>query len=169
MKKTLLVLLVALLASMGCAMAQNQKIGYINSDDLMKVMPGRDSAQAVLQAEMEDLQKNLQTMQSELESRYKDYESRRAEMSDLIRQTKERELQDMNTRVKEFAENAQKQLQEREMTLLQPIIERAKKAITEVAEERGYSYILDDAHGVVLFHKDADDILPFVKAKLGIK
>lgn len=154
----------------GTAVAQkNIKLGHINSNDLMQIMPGRDSAQTVLQKEVQDLEATLKTMQGELEKRYNEYMENQAGWTELIRNTKQREIQDMNARIQEFQENAQKQLQERESTLLKPIIDRAKKAIEDVAREGGYTYILDAGTAAVLYSQDSDDIMPLVKKKLGLK
>jgi outer membrane protein len=89
-------------------------------------------------------------------------------MSDLIRQTKERELQDMGARIQEFQENAEKKLQDRQQEVLKPIIDRAKKAIEDVAKENGYTYIFDTSVGALLYQQDSEDILPLVKKKLGL-
>ena len=151
------------------SMAQKSiKLGHINSNELMQIMPGRDSAQAAFQREVEDLQATLKTMQDELETRYNEYRAKESQMSDLIKQTKQRELQDMGARMEEFQKNAQQQLQDREQELLKPIIDRAKKAIEEVAKERGYTYIFDSGVGALLYQQDSEDIMPFVKAKLNL-
>ncbi len=151
------------------SMAQkNVKLGHINSNELMQIMPGRDSAQAAFQKEVEDLQATLKTMQDELETRYNEYRAKESQMSDLIKQTKQRELQDMGARMEEFQKNAQQQLQDREQELLKPIIDRAKKAIEEVGKERGYTYIFDSGVGALLYQQDSEDIMPFVKAKLNL-
>ena len=102
MKKTLFVMLVAILACGGAAMAQNIKLGHINSNELMQIMPGRDSAMTVLQNEMTELENTLKSMGSELETRYNEYMAKESAMSDLIKQTKQRELQDMQARAQEF-------------------------------------------------------------------
>lgn len=170
MKKILTVLFVAIFAMGGNAMAQKTvKLGHINSNDLMQIMPGRDSAQTALQAEVTDLENTLKTMQSELETRYNEYMEKQNQMSDLIKQTKQRELQDMGARIEEFQKNAQKQLQDRESELLKPIIDRAKKAIEDVAKENGYTYVFDAGVGALLYSQDSDDIMPLVKKKLGLK
>ena len=169
MKKTLAVMIFCLAAMSGTAMAQkNVKLGHINSNDLMQIMPGRDSAQAVLQAELSELEETLNSMQAEAEKRYNDYMANQAGWTDLIRQTKQREIQDMATRIEEFQQNAQKQLQDREQELLKPIIDRAKKAIEEVAKEGGYTYIFDAGTAALLYSQDSDDIMPQVKRKLGL-
>ena len=170
MKKIVIAMVACLFAFGGTAVAQkNIKLGHINSNDLMQIMPGRDSAQTVLQKEVQDLEATLKTMQGEMEKRYNEYMENQAGWTELIRNTKQREIQDMGARIQEFQENAQKQLQERESTLLKPIIDRAKKAIEDVAREGGYTYILDAGTAAVLYSQDSDDIMPLVKKKLGLK
>ena len=127
MKKTLIVMAICLFAFGGNAMAQkNLKLGHINSQELMQIMPGRDSVQTVLQGEVTELETTLKQMQAEAEKRYNDYVANQAGWTELIRQTKQREIQDMSARIQEFQENAQKQLQDREAELTKPIIDRAK-------------------------------------------
>lgn len=170
MKKTLIAIVACLFAFGGTAMAQkNIKLGHINSNELMQIMPGRDSAQTILQAEVTELEQTLKSMQNEAEQRYNDYVANQSGWTELIRQTKQREIQDMGARIQEFQENAQKQLQQREQDLLKPIIDRAKKAIEDVAREGGYTYILDSGTASVLYSQDSDDIMPQVKKKLGLK
>lgn len=170
MKKTLIVLLIALFATGASAMAQKTvKLGHINSNELMQIMPGRDSAQSVLEKEVSDLEQTLKSMQEELEKRYNEYQAGQAGWSDLIKQTKQSELQDMSARIEQFQKNAQQQLQTREAEVLKPIIDRAKKAIEDVAKENGYTYIFDAGVGTLLYSQDSDDIMPMVKKKLGLK
>ena len=162
--------MVCLLAFCGTTVAQkNTKFGHINSNDLMQIMPGRDSAQTVLQGEVAELEETLKSMQAEAEKRYNDYVANQAGWTELIRQTKQREIQDMAARIEEFQQSAQKQLQERESELLKPIIDRAKKAIADVAKEGGYTYIFDTGTAAVLYDEGGDDIMPQVKKKLGLK
>ena len=169
MKKTFIAILLALFAIVPASMAQkNIKLGHINSNELMQIMPGRDDAQATLQKEVDDLQNTLKTMQSELETRYNDYMAKESQMSDLIKQTKQRELQDMGSRIEEFQKNAQQQLQDREQELLKPIIDRARKAIEDVAKENNYTYIFDAGVGTLLYSQDSADIMPLVKKKLNL-
>ena len=134
----------------------------------MQIMPGREEAQTTLQKEIDELQNTLKNMQNELEQRYNEYVGKKDQLSDLIRQTKERELQDMGNRIQEFQENAEKKLQDRQQEVLKPIIDKAKKAIEDVAKENGYTYIFDTSVGALLYQQDSDDILPLVKKKLGI-
>ena len=170
MKKTLIVLFVALFAFAGSSFAQGKvKLGHINSTDLMEIMPGRDSAQAVLQKEATEAEEHISLMQQELEAKYNRYHERQEGWSQQIRESEMNQIQDMNKRIYEYQQSAQKQLQDRQEELFKPIVDRAKAAIAEVAKENGYSYIFDSAVGALLYQEDSDDILPLVKKKLGLK
>ena len=134
MKKIFIAMVACLLAFGSTATAQKTvKLGHINSNDLMQIMPGRDSVQTVLQNEMTELEETFKTMQAEAEKRYNEFVANQSGWTELIRQTKQREIQDMGARIQEFQENAQKQLQQREAELFKPIIDKAKKAIEDVA------------------------------------
>jgi outer membrane protein len=106
-------------------------------------------------------------MQAELQQLYNDYMAKESQMSDLIKKTKQTELQEKGSRIEKFQQDAQISLQEKEKELLTPIIDKAKNAIRDVAKENGYTYIFDSAVGVTLY-EGGDDILPLVKKKLGL-
>ena len=162
--------MVALLAFGGSAMAQkNVKLGHINSNDLMQIMPGRDTAMALLQKEVEDLQSELEAMKKEYETQVNAYLAKKDQLSELIRKSKESDIQAMGARIEQFQNNAQKLLEDRQEELLKPIVDRAKAAIEEVGKENGYTYIFDAGVGAVLYSQDSDDIMPLVKKKLGLK
>ena len=170
MKKSLILLFAAMFAFTTTAFAQKTiKLGHINSSDLMQIMPGKDSAQAAFEAEVKILEGELTAMQEELQKKYTDYTERKAQMTDLIRTTKEQELAELQQRIQSYQQNAQKTLQEKEAELLQPIIDRAKKAISDVAKENGYTYIFDSSAGTLLYQQDSDDLMSLVKKKLGLK
>ena len=170
MKKSLILLIAVMFAFGTTAFAQkNIKLGHINSSELMQIMPGKDSAQTAFQAEVSILENELTAMQEELQKKYNDYQERKAQMTELIRNTKEQELTDLNQRIQNYQQNAQQKLQEKEKELLQPIIDRAKEAIAAVAKENGYTYIFDSSAGTLLYQQDSDDIMALVKKKLGLK
>jgi len=149
--------------------AQSKKLGHINSDSLLKIMPGRDSALIKIQAEAKTYETQLTAMNTEFQTKYDDYTTNLATMSELIKQTKQAELQDLQSRVEKFQTTAQEALQKKQAELLQPIIDKAKKAIDDVAKENGFTYIFDSALGTLLYYDGGEDILGLVKKKLGIK
>ena len=145
------------------------KLAHINSTELMKVMPGVDTAQKVIQDFAQQLEEEQKTMYAEFEKKYADFERDRATMSQSMQQVKMKELQDLESRIKMFEQDAQSDLQSKQEELLKPIIDRAKNAIEEVAKENGYNYVFDSGIGVLLYSDENDDIFSLVKKKLGIK
>ncbi len=168
MKKLLFLPLLALLFMGATATAQSLKIGHINANQLLSIMPGRQEAQTQLEKHARDLETKFTELQTELQTKYTDYLANESTFSDLIKTSKQRELTSLQERIQEFQEMAQQDLAQTESRLLSPIMEAARKAIEEVARENGYSYILDTSAGSVLFSPPADDILGLVRAKLKI-
>lgn len=150
--------------------AQKQyKFGHIDSNQLLSIMPEREKAKTDLEAHAKQLEQTLSGMQAELERKYQDYVTSADSLSKLIRQTKEAELSEMQQRMQNFQQSAQQELAQKENELLQPIIQKAREAIKQVSEERGYIYVFDSGTGVLLhWSEDSEDIMPFVKTKLGI-
>ncbi len=150
------------------ARAQSHKFGDINWREMMQAMPETDSAQAQLQAYAAELENTIKLMQTELENKQMEYRNGQSQWSDLIRATKERELQDMYARTQEFMTQADEDYKAKSQALLAPITEKAKQAIDEVAREGKFSYIFDTSSGVVLYGAEGDDILDLVKKKMGL-
>lgn len=169
MKKILLLLFVFTCFSFLQVDAQKSKFGHIDSNELMEIMPGKDTAQAKLQAYATMLQKQLESMSSEFETKYSEYMANEKDMPELMRNTKMEELQELQKRIENFQQKAQEDLVKKEQELLTPIIDRAKELIAEVAKEKGYTYVFDTGQGGILYFEETDDILPDVKKKLGIE
>jgi outer membrane protein len=169
--KSLKYLFIAALLSLGVSgVAQELKFGHIDIQKLVMELPDKIAADKALQAEAQSLQDNLKVMTEDLEKKYTDYMAQRETMADLIRATKEKEIQDYDQRIKNFNMLAQQNLQQKEQQLLQPIIEKVQKAIDAVGAEKGLIYIFDISSKVVIYHSDKSiDCAPLVKAKLGVQ
>jgi outer membrane protein len=48
-------------------------------------------------------------------------------------------------------------------------VEKAQKAVSDVATEKGVKYVLDSSPGKGLIVFEGEDLMPFVKTKLGIQ
>ena len=153
------------------AMAQNFKFGHINSDELIQTMPEYDSATVKLEKFRKELVNALELMSVELNTKNDTYQKESKLLSDIVKQTKEQELIDMNKRIQDFQTNAQTQLQSKQTEVFQPIYAKVDKAIKEVGKENGFLYVFDVAKGALLYFDEAKsiNILPLVKTKLGLK
>jgi len=147
-------------------MANAQKIAHISLDSLITIMPESKTAQEVAQKYLKDLETQVATMETELQTKYADYMKNQPTYSDLVKTTKESELQDLNKRIEDFKAQAQQDYQRKYGELSKPIYDKAKKAIEAVAKENSYKYVLDTSTGNVLYTEPGDDILALVKKKL---
>ena len=161
------VLIVTLMFAAPYAWSQaNLKIGHIDSQALIELMPEKATVEAELIAYQRSLEEQIGAMYLEYQNKVQDYQANIDGMSDIIKQTKEREIADLETRITEFQQNAEGDFTNKQAELYDPLITKAKDAIDAVAKENGFTYILDVSMGVVLYFESGEDILPLVKAKL---
>jgi len=170
MKTIRITILMMIVAMSTTVMAQKGlKVGHINSNDLLTAMPERAKIQKSLEDHANQLKVTLDAMRKEYETKIGEFQSKQDVMTEVIKNSKIKEITDLEKRITEFQQTAEADLQKKEQDLLQPIIDKAKTAINDVAKENGFTYILDSSVGVVLFSVETDDILPAVKKKLGIQ
>lgn len=151
------------------SMAQNLKFGHINGQELITLMPERDSAEAKLKAYGADLTEQIEQLYVEYNNKAQNYQQRRNTLTDAIREQREKELSDLEQRIREFEATAQQDYQRMQGEMMQPLMEKADAAIKKVAKANGFIYIFDiSAGGVVYFSDSSVDILPLVKKELGI-
>ncbi|MEE3036929.1 MAG: OmpH family outer membrane protein [Bacteroidota bacterium] len=165
MKKVLMTLMV----SSGLLLtAHAQKFGYINSNELLSMMPESTSMQEELQTYAKGLESQLSAMQAEYEKKVVEYQQNETTYSDLIKEDKVREIESIQQRVLEFQKNAQQSLSEKEVELFTPIRDKAMAAIDKVAEQGNYTFIFDSGAGNLLYTSESENIISLVKAELGL-
>jgi outer membrane protein len=166
---TVLIIVIALTGS--SAMAQTLKFGHINSDELIQIMPEYDSATVTLEAFRKDLINALELMSVEFNNKNEAYQKDSKNLSDIVKQTKEQELIDMQKRIQDFQNNAQTQLQNKQAEVFQPIYAKVDKAIKDVGKDNGFLYVFDVAKGSLLYYDEtkSTNVLSLVKTKLGLK
>jgi outer membrane protein len=145
-----------------------QKIAHLSFDSLIKTMPETKVASEIAQQYLSGLTEQSMAMQKEFEAKYKDYLEKEPGMSDLVKKSKQEDLQQLQTRIQDFQRQAELDYRKRYAELSQPVIEKAKKGIDAAAKEGGYKYVLDTSpqSPSVLYHESGDDILAAVKKKL---
>jgi outer membrane protein len=153
------------------ANAQTLKFGHVNSEELIQALPEFDTATVKLEKFRKELINALELMSVELNNKNAAYEKESKNYTDIVKQTKEQELVDMNRRIQEFQTNAQTQMQEKQVELFQPVYGKVDKAIKDVGKENGFLYVFDVAKGMLLYFDEtkSTNIMPLAKAKLGLK
>lgn len=153
------------------AMSQNLKFGHINRNELIQALPEFDSANVQLQNFRKELENALELMTVELNNKTEAYAKESKNFTDVVKQTKEQEIMDMQRRAQEFQQNAQQQFQDKQLALFQPVTAKADKAIKDVGKENGLVYVFDVSGGQVVYVDEtkSTNIMTLAKAKLGIK
>lgn len=152
------------------ALAVNaQKFGHITSEQLLQAMPEYDSAQLKVQDLRAEYDLEIERIQVEINKKIEEFTQTEATMSNLIREAKASEIQEMQVRLQNFAQTAQQDLQQQSMLMIQPVMDKARGAIEEVAKEKGLLYVFDLSQGNPIYtSEESVDMLPLVKAVLGL-
>lgn len=168
MKK--LVLFIACTLILGTAAnAQATKFGYIDSRELLSMMPEVKKADSALSLYAKTYQDQIEAMGKEYQKKGQEYQAGEKTMTEAMKEVKIREIQKLEQNIQETQQSAQDKVQKKREEIYAPILEKAEKAIKEVAKANNFDYIFDYTAGGLLYAKDGDNIMPLVKAKLGIK
>jgi outer membrane protein len=169
MKKSLKVALVAVcMLLVGNFAKAQQKIGYINTSDLIQLTPELKTINAQMDAFKKTYMDVLQKLGEELQKGSADYQAKQATMTDAAKIAKQSELTDLQKRAQDYQTKAQQDVENKGNELMKPLTDKIHNAIVAVAKEKGYAYVLDSSQTSLLVFPPADDLLPSVKVKLGL-
>lgn len=143
------------------------KLGYINTDELVSTMPEAAKADAELKEFKTGLGQQYQDLSMELNAKDSAFVKDSVKLSSSMKEIKRGELIKLYQRVQGFPQESQEEYQAKANDKIAPIREKALIAIRAVAKENGYTYIFNEDNLLVM--PQGDNILPLVKAKLGIK
>ena len=165
--KTLVVaFLLISFASFAQSNDQPLKIGYTNVEYILLQLPESKQIESDLKTHSTQLENQLKGKYAEYEGKLQAYEKGAATMDKTIREDKEKELMNLNNSIQEFQRNAQASLQQKEKSLVDPVIAKIDKAIKDVAKENGYTYVISNQ--ALLAGPEDGDISPLVLRKLGV-
>jgi outer membrane protein len=174
--KTLRLALAAALLTAGTlasSAAQAQaplKIAYTSVQYVLSQMPESKQIESELKTYNTQLETQLKSKYADYQAKGKAYQDGAAAMSDVVKADKEKELTNLQQSIQEFQRNAEQSLQQKQQTLLKPALEKLQKNIDAVADENGYTYVLNsDGESPLLLHGPKDgDISDLVLKKMGI-
>ena len=159
------------LAATSAAQAQaNLKIGYTSVQYVLSQMPESKQIESDLKVYNGQLEAQLKSKYADYQSKGEAYQKGEATMTDLVKADKQKELQALQQSIQEFQRSAEQSLQQKQQSLLKPALDKLQKNIDAVAEESGYTYILNsDGDSPVLLHGPKDgDVSDLILKKMGI-
>ena len=165
--RTILFLLIAITA---VSNVSSQKLGYLNSNELLSMHPYVLGADSILLIYQNQLMAEGQKLVDKFQKNYENYmvEVNAGNLSKIKMQEIENTLTQEQNSIREFETEIQKKILKKREELFTPILNNIQEAINTVGKENEYTFIFDISTGSILFAEMADDILPLVKQKLGI-
>jgi outer membrane protein len=165
--KTLLIAVALILGATSFANAQT-KVAHIATQELIEQMPSYKAAMNQLEKLQKTYDTQIKEMVTEAQNTMKRYETEAQTKTDEQNQKRALELQQTQRSIGEYRQTAVQDLQQKEMELLKPVLEKARTTIQKVARTKGYDYVLDSTTGTGVIMADGYDLMPDVKKELGI-
>ncbi|MEN8858697.1 MAG: OmpH family outer membrane protein [Flavobacteriaceae bacterium] len=168
MRKLKSLLIVAFLALGMSGVANAQKVGHVNLERVIANMPETRALQTEIEKISKTYKDDITGMAKKFEAKYKKYSAEQASQTDDVNKQRAEEIQGERNRIQQAEQAAGQDIQQRQQTKLIPILQKAEKAIKEVAKAKGLLYILDGSAGKGLLVADGTDIYEDLKVKLGL-
>ena len=166
--KYLKTLLLAITLTTGMFVANAQKIAHINSEELVAAMPETKAMQDELAKMAQNFDNDYKAQATALQAKLEKYQKEAPSKTDEENAKRQQEVAQLQQKLQLYLKSAQEEMQKKQMDMIKPIIEKAQKAIQDVAKEKGIKYVFDSAPGKGLIVFDGEDLLAAVKAKLNI-
>ncbi|EJL64173.1 OmpH family outer membrane protein [Flavobacterium sp. CF136] len=161
--KTLLIAAVLILTANNTMNAQ-AKTAHVDVSEIMSKMPAMLDAQNQLQKLSGTYDAEYKKMVDEYQVKIKKYEAESTTVTEAVNTERSKEVQDMQKRIVDYRDNAQKELQQKETDIVKPLMEKVRASIQKVGKAKGFQYVLD---GSTLLLADGPNITADVKKDLG--
>jgi outer membrane protein len=127
-------------------LAQQQKIGFIDSETILSRLPEAQDAQRKIDILIQDWKAEIADMEKDWKTKFDTYERRKLVMSDQSRAQAEKELQELDKKImdfqtQKFGQNGE--LSKKQIEVMKPVQDKIFLALQEVAKEEKYDFVFD--------------------------
>ncbi len=136
------------------AQQQALKIGYVNSEEIIKGLPEAKESQAKLEAILKGWQEEIEKRGQALQAKYEEYQKQANMLNESTKQAKQKELVEDEQKLNQYRQEKQQELAVQREKIMKPIQEKVFKAIEKVAKEQKLSFVLDRATEVPVLYAD---------------
>ena len=147
--------------------AQEIKIAVVNTGEIFNSMPEVEAMGKEVEAMTKQYEDYLLGLNEEYTKKMNELSTQGESLTENIRMLKVQEIQELQGRIESYYEYANQERTRKQEELFAPIQEKLFKAINEVGEENGYTYILNP-QALLYTGSTAVDATDLVKAKLGL-
>ena len=143
MKKLFLIAAMAVVSF--AATAQELKFGYVNYSELVQLMPDMDTVREQLEAQEKETYETLGAMYEEYQTKAQQYQQKESTWTPAIRDSKLKELQEIEARFQESQQIFQQELQQMQQMLQAPVMEKAQNTVVELAKAKGLAFVFEES------------------------
>lgn len=166
MKKVVLIAVAALFTL--AATAQNLKFAYVDFAELVQLMPDMDEARAALEENGKANEEILMAMYKEYQTKGQEYQQKAATWTPAVREIKEKELMDIQSRLEQTQQSLQMELQQLQNQLQAPIVDKVQNIVNELAKSNGVACVFDKASLLYFDASQMLDLTPQARVELKI-
>ncbi len=169
MKKTFFFAVIFFSSAVAAFAQQGQlKIGYVNSETIIKELPEAKEAQAKLEGMLKVWQDEIEKRGQSLQSKYEDYQKQVNMLNETMKQAKQKELIEEEQKLNVYRQEKQQELAAQREKVMKPIQDKVFKAIEKVAKDKQLSFVFDKATDVPVLYADpkfdyTPDVIIFIK------
>lgn len=155
----LVIALIAMLSAPGARAADEAaKIGFVDMPKALQTVEAGKKARASLEKEANAKKKSLQDEDAQIKKMVEEFKKKSLAMSDEARGKKQAEIQERAMRFQELQVRTQGELEQKQAELAEPIVNKLRDVISELAKSRGYTVVLEKNKNMVLYSLDKDDM-----------
>lgn len=162
--------LVLVFSTLSLGLMGQQKMGHINSGNILEKLPAVVKSNRVITALQDSFKIEMDTKVARFRSKYEVALKAVNEgtLTPAQQKIKEDELNTEQAGLVSYQKEIEAFLNTKRQAMLTPIIDKLNKAVKEVGKENGYAYIFDQAVGNLLYAADSDDVTRLVEKKLSL-
>ena len=163
-----IIIIAALAVISVAATAQNLKFGYVNYTELVQLMPEMDSVRVQLEAQERETYETLGAMYEEYQTKVQQFQQKEATWTPAIRDSKLKELQEIEARFQENQQIFQQELQQMQQMLQAPVMEKAQTVVNEIAKANGLAFVFEETQMLYIDPAQGVNITPEARKALNI-
>ena len=145
-----------------------QSLGKVNFNELVMLMPEMDTAREAINASQKEAEETYSAMVEEYQGKMNQYQQKQASWTAAIRESKERELMEIQNRIQEFQQSISQELQQQQAQLTAPIQEKVNQVVTELAKAKGLTALFDFSQAIYFDETKVIDITPEARKAMNI-
>ena len=146
------------------ALAEDFRVGFVNTDRIFREANTSKAAQTKLEQEFSKREKDINDLANTLRTTTERFEREAPTLSESQRQTRQKQLIDQNRDLERKRREFQEDLAARKNEELQQVLERANRVVRQVAEAEKYDLVIQEAVYINPKHDITDKVIRALNA-----